>query len=204
LPDFDLFKYGDLTLVSDKGANLSGGQKTRINIARAVYSDSDIYLFDDPLSALDSDVGKEIFTELIKNYLRNKTVLIVTHALQYIPMMNKVLYMEEGKIIFYGKPEDAMNLPFFKKALTLDERKKYSEISTKQKKSKAKSLSENEDAEKDSFNNSEKIMEHLRQKEKKKDKEEIVIYKQPTKIQSFKLIFSYCGGCFFLFNIILL
>ena len=204
LPDFDLFKYGDLTLVSDKGANLSGGQKTRINIARAVYSDSDIYLFDDPLSALDSDVGKEIFTELIKNYLRNKTVLIVTHALQYIPMMNKVLYMEEGKIIFYGKPEDAMNLPFFKKALTLDERKKYSEISSKQKKSKAKSLSENEDAEKDSFNNSEKIMEHLRQKEKKKDKEEMVKYKQPTKIQSFKLIFSYCGGCFFLFNVILL
>jgi len=113
MPDFELFKLGDMTPVSDKGANLSGGQKTRINIARAVYSDSDIYLFDDPLSALDSHVGEAIFKGLIKDYLKNKTVLVVTHALQYIPMMNKVIYIDEGKIIFYGKPEDAMNLPFF-------------------------------------------------------------------------------------------
>jgi len=70
MPDFDLFKQGDLTQVSDKGANLSGGQKTRINIARAVYSDSDIYLFDDPLSALDSHVGEAIFNGLIKDYLK--------------------------------------------------------------------------------------------------------------------------------------
>jgi ABC-type multidrug transport system fused ATPase/permease subunit len=91
-PDFELFKSGDMTQISDKGSNLSGGQKTRITIARAVYSDSDIYLFDDPLSALDSHVGEFIFNGLIKEYLKNKTVLVVTHALQYIPMMSKVIY----------------------------------------------------------------------------------------------------------------
>jgi len=202
LPDFDLFKHGDLTMISDKGANLSGGQKTRINIARAVYSDSDIYLFDDPLSALDSHVGEAIFTDLIKNYLRNKTVLVVTHALQYIPMMNKVLYIDEGKIVFYGKPEDAMNLPFFKKALSLEERRKYSELSRKQRKSKGKSASEFEETEQESFSSSDIHL--MIKKTKKKEKEDLVVYKEPTKIQSFRIIFSFCGGCIFLLSVILL
>ena len=132
-PDLELFKSGDMTQVSDKGSNLSGGQKTRITIARAVYSDADIYLFDDPLSALDSHVGEAIFNGLIKDYLKKKTVLVVTHALQYIPMMNKVIYIDGGKIMFYGKPEDAMELPFFKNALSKEERRKYSELSKKKK-----------------------------------------------------------------------
>ena len=132
-PDFELFKSGDMTQVSDKGSNLSGGQKTRITIARAVYSDADIYLFDDPLSALDSHVGEAIFKGLIKEYLKKKTVLVVTHALQYIPMMKKIIYIDDGKIVFCGKPEDAMELPFFKKALTKEERNKYSELSKKKK-----------------------------------------------------------------------
>ena len=132
-PDFELFKSGDMTQVSDKGSNLSGGQKTRITIARAVYSDADIYLFDDPLSALDSHVGEAIFKGLIKEYLKNKTVLVVTHALQYIPMMKKIIFIDDGKIVFYGKPENAMELPFFKKALSKEERKKYSELSKKKK-----------------------------------------------------------------------
>ena len=202
LPDFDLFKQGDLTMISDKGANLSGGQKTRINIARAVYSDSDIYLFDDPLSALDSHVGEAIFTDLIKNYLRNKTVLVVTHALQYIPMMNKVLYMDDGKILFYGKPEDAMNLPFFKNALSLEERKKFSELSRKQGKSRGKKMKEFEETEQESFSSSDLHL--MIKKKKKKEKEDLVVYKEPTKIQSFRIIFSYCGGCIFLFCVILL
>ena len=203
MPDFDLFKQGDLTQVSDKGANLSGGQKTRINIARAVYSDSDIYLFDDPLSALDSHVGEAIFNGLIKDYLKNKTVLVVTHALQYIPMMNKVLYIDEGKIAFFGKPEDAMNLPFFKKALTLEERRKFSEISRNKKKSKKKVISEYEDTEQETFSSSEVLSFHLKnisyQKNKKKD--ETSSYKEPSKLQSFMMIFSYCGGCCFILSV---
>ena len=203
MPDFDLFKQGDLTQVSDKGANLSGGQKTRINIARAVYSDSDIYLFDDPLSALDSHVGEAIFNGLIKDYLKNKTVLVVTHALQYIPMMNKVLYIDEGKIAFFGKPEDAMNLPFFKKALTLEERRKFSEISRNKKKSKKKVISEYEDTEQETFSSSEVLSFHLKnisyQKNKKKD--ETSSYNEPSKLQSFMMIFSYCGGCCFILSV---
>ena len=204
MPDFELFKLGDMTPVSDKGANLSGGQKTRINIARAVYSDSDIYLFDDPLSALDSHVGEAIFKGLIKDYLKNKTVLVVTHALQYIPMMNKVIYIDEGKIIFYGKPEDAMNLPFFKKALTLEERRKYSELSKNKKKSKKKSISEYEDTEQESFSTDALVTVFKTFKNKKKEKIETKAYKEPSKLQSFKMIFSYCGGFFFLFNVFIL
>ena len=75
-PDFELLQNGDLTSISDKGDNLSGGQKTRLTIARAVYSDADIYLFDDPLSALDADVGKNIFEKTIKEYLKGKTVFL--------------------------------------------------------------------------------------------------------------------------------
>ena len=206
-PDFELFKSGDMTQVSDKGSNLSGGQKTRITIARAVYSDSDIYLFDDPLSALDSHVGEAIFNGLIKEYLKNKTVLVVTHALQYIPMMKKVIYIDDGKIVFCGKPEDAMELPFFKKALTKEERNKYSELSKKKKKLSSKVMSEFYDTEQEN-QNSDAFVNHLKalvkQKSiKKKEKEEIVLYKEPTKIQSFKMIFSFCGGCCFLFLIIL-
>jgi ABC-type multidrug transport system fused ATPase/permease subunit len=173
IPDFELFKSGDMTQISDKGSNLSGGQKTRITIARAVYSDSDIYLFDDPLSALDSHVGESIFNELMKDYLKSKTILVVTHALQYIPMMNKVIYIDNGKIAFFGKPEDAMELPFFKKALSLEERKKYSELSKKKKKLKAIVMSEYNDTEQENLNSDSlvnKLKTFRRQKSKKKMK----------------------------------
>ena len=204
-PDFELFKSGDMTQVSDKGSNLSGGQKTRITIARAVYSDSDIYLFDDPLSALDSHVGEYIFNGLIKEYLKNKTVLVVTHALQYIPMMNKVIHIDNGKIAFYGKPEDAMELPFFKKALSKEERKKYSELSKKKKKLRGKVMSEFYDTEQESLNSDafEKTVKKLERQRSKKIKDQTGLYKPPSKYESFKMIFSYCGGCCFFFSIIL-
>ena len=203
-PDLELFKSGDMTQISDKGSNLSGGQKTRITIARAVYSNSDIYLFDDPLSALDSHVGEAIFNGLIKDYLKNKTVLVVTHALQYIPMMNKVIYIDGGKIMFYGKPEDAMELPFFKKALSMEERRKYSEISRKKQKLSSKIISEYYDTEQE-FLNSDTFVNKLKTKErqKSKKKEELILYQEPTKFESFKMIFSFCGGCCFFMTIIL-
>ena len=129
---------------------------------------------------------------------------MVTHALQYIPMMNKVLYIDEGKIIFFGKPEDAMELPYFKKALSLEERNKYSELSKKKKKLKAIVMSEYNDTEQENLNSDtfvNKLKTYQRQRSRKKS--EKIVYKEPTKIQSFKLIFSFCGGCCFLFCIIL-
>lgn len=68
--------------VGERGLNLSGGQKQRISLARAVYSDRELYLLDDPLSALDAHVGKYIFEECFKKVLRRKTVILVTHHLQ--------------------------------------------------------------------------------------------------------------------------
>ncbi|KFD58891.1 hypothetical protein M513_00054 [Trichuris suis] len=75
---------GDLTVIGDKGTTLSGGQKARINLARAVYQDADIYLLDDPLSAVDTAVGKSIFESCLLGHLKNKTRILVTHQLQYL------------------------------------------------------------------------------------------------------------------------
>lgn len=66
--DLKLLSGGDLTEIGEKGINLSGGQKQRINLSRAVYNNSDIYLLDDPLSAVDAHVGKHIFDEVIGPY----------------------------------------------------------------------------------------------------------------------------------------
>ena len=68
--------------IGERGINLSGGQKQRISLARALYSDSDIYLLDDPLSAVDIHIGRHIFTKCIMGYLRGKSVIFVTHQLQ--------------------------------------------------------------------------------------------------------------------------
>ncbi|CAL5976192.1 Xenobiotic-transporting_ATPase / Multidrug resistance-associated protein [Hexamita inflata] len=86
LPDFEIFNAGDLTEVGGRGVTLSGGQRARISLARAIYNNADIYLLDDPLSAVDAHVGKRIWNEVILNYLKaqGKTVLIASHQTQYI------------------------------------------------------------------------------------------------------------------------
>ncbi|MED6264245.1 hypothetical protein CHARACLAT_012821 [Characodon lateralis] len=81
-PDLKILPYGDQTEIGERGLNLSGGQKQRISLARAVYSNKDIFLFDDPLSAVDAHVGKHIFEECIKKELQGKSVILVTHQLQ--------------------------------------------------------------------------------------------------------------------------
>ena len=116
--DFALLTRGDFTEIGDKGVNLSGGQKARIAIARALYSNADIYLFDDPLSALDAYVGMSIFNKVFKEYLKGKTVIVVTHALQYIPLMNQVYHMKEGKIEWAGTGEEATHKEFYTKFCT--------------------------------------------------------------------------------------
>lgn len=81
LPDFDIFTAGDLTEVGGRGVTLSGGQRARIALARAMYNDADIYLLDDPLSAVDAHVGKRIWQDAIMGYLiaQGRTVLIASH-----------------------------------------------------------------------------------------------------------------------------
>ena len=115
--DFMSLTGGDFTEIGEKGVNLSGGQKTRISIARAAYSDSEIYLFDDPLSTLDPSLRNSIFHNVIKRHLDAKTVLIATHALQFIPYMKHVIHMKNGKIDFYGTAKDAMEEDFYSEFL---------------------------------------------------------------------------------------
>ena len=79
--DMENFARGDETVIGERGVNISGGQKARISLARAVYSDADIYLLDDPLSAVDPEVAHAIFTGCIMGYLKSKLVVLVTHQL---------------------------------------------------------------------------------------------------------------------------
>jgi ATP-binding cassette subfamily C (CFTR/MRP) protein 4 len=77
--DLENFAKGDETIIGERGVNISGGQKARISLARAIYSDADIYLLDDPLSAVDPEVANAIFTECITGHLSQKLVVLVTH-----------------------------------------------------------------------------------------------------------------------------
>jgi ATP-binding cassette subfamily C (CFTR/MRP) protein 4 len=96
--DLSLFPHGDKSLVGERGMLLSGGQKARISLARAVYREADIYLLDDPLSAVDAHVANQIFYGCIRDYLKDKYVILVTHQIQFLRDMDKVLLLEKGKI----------------------------------------------------------------------------------------------------------
>ncbi|XP_071243709.1 ATP-binding cassette sub-family C member 4-like isoform X2 [Salvelinus alpinus] len=100
--DMELLPDGDLTLIGDRGATLSGGQKARVNLARAVYQDADIYLLDDPLSAVDAEVGRHLFEQCICGILKNKPRILVTHQLQYLQAANQILVLKEGHMVARG------------------------------------------------------------------------------------------------------
>lgn len=100
--DFEQFPYGDKTVVGDRGVSLSGGQRARINLARAVYKKADIYLLDDPLSAVDSHVGKHLFEDCIVGFLKNKTRILITHQLQYLNILDHIVMLESGNVIAEG------------------------------------------------------------------------------------------------------
>lgn len=68
--DMEILPHGDATILGERGSGLSGGQRARINLARAIYREADIYLLDDPLSAVDTHVGKHIFEKCVRDYLK--------------------------------------------------------------------------------------------------------------------------------------
>lgn len=98
LDDFRLFSNGDCTLVGERGTSLSGGQKARISLARALYIDADIYLLDDPLSAVDTLVGRHLFDRAICSFLNGKIRVLVTHQLQYLEAVDKILVLKEVRL----------------------------------------------------------------------------------------------------------
>uniref|UniRef100_A0A8C3DMH5 Multidrug resistance-associated protein 4 n=1 Tax=Corvus moneduloides TaxID=1196302 RepID=A0A8C3DMH5_CORMO len=99
---WNCYANGDLTVIGDRGATLSGGQKARVNLARAVYQDADIYLLDDPLSAVDAEVGRHLFEKCICQALHQKISVLVTHQLQYLRAANQILILKDGKMVGKG------------------------------------------------------------------------------------------------------
>ncbi|KAL5574201.1 hypothetical protein UlMin_023798 [Ulmus minor] len=108
LKDFELFSGGDLTEIGERGINMSGGQKQRIQIARAVYEDADIYMLDDPFSAVDAHTGTQLFEECLMGILREKTILYVTHQVEFLPAADLILVMQNGKIAQEGTFEELL------------------------------------------------------------------------------------------------
>lgn len=106
--DFNIMPAGDSTEIGEKGINLSGGQKQRISMARAVYADQDIYLLDDPLSAVDAHVGKSMFDQVIgpNGILKNKTRVFVTNSLSFLPQVDSIIMLENGSVAESGSFEE--------------------------------------------------------------------------------------------------
>ncbi|NWR31854.1 MRP3 protein, partial [Tachuris rubrigastra] len=108
--DLEVLPGGDQTEIGEKGINLSGGQRQRVSLARAVYSGSDIYLLDDPLSAVDSHVAKHIFDKVIgpDGVLKGKTRILVTHGISFLPQVDHIVVLVDGKISEMGSYQDLL------------------------------------------------------------------------------------------------
>ena len=104
--DLELMDAGDATEIGEKGVNLSGGQRQRLSIARAVYADADVYLFDDPLSALDAKVAREVYDMCIRGHLKGKTIVLVTNRVEFVAGADKILLMSDQKILCQGKYDE--------------------------------------------------------------------------------------------------
>ena len=126
--DFQRFPNGDQTVVGERGAVLSGGQRARVSLARAVYVDADLYLLDDPLSAVDFKVGRHIFEKCIKGLLGEKTRLLNSHQEQHMQDADLVIVLHKGRVLGMGtfaklQRKGILNStidPLYKNALTVN------------------------------------------------------------------------------------
>ncbi|KAF6018306.1 hypothetical protein EB796_023392 [Bugula neritina] len=111
ISDFEMLPKGDKSMIGEKGINLSGGQKQRISLARAVYNDADIYLLDDPLSAVDAHVGKHIFDNVIgpSGLLNGKTRIMVTHGIHWLPEVDEIYIITAGRMSEHGTYESLLS-----------------------------------------------------------------------------------------------
>ncbi|CAI0545433.1 unnamed protein product [Linum tenue] len=107
--DLELLPGGDLTEIGERGVNISGGQKQRVSMARAVYADSDVYIFDDPLSALDAHVARQVFDKCIRGELSKKTRVLVTNQLHFLSQVDKIILVHEGTVQEEGTFEELSN-----------------------------------------------------------------------------------------------
>ncbi|EAY73978.1 hypothetical protein OsI_01862 [Oryza sativa Indica Group] len=106
--DLEMMEFGDQTEIGERGINLSGGQKQRIQLARAVYQDADVYLLDDVFSAVDAHTGYDIFRDCVRGALRDKTVLLVTHQLDFLRNAHAIYVMRDGAVAQSGRYHDLL------------------------------------------------------------------------------------------------
>jgi ABC-type multidrug transport system fused ATPase/permease subunit len=106
--DFRNLVNGDRTEIGERGINLTLGQRHRISLARAAYSNTDIIFIDESLSVMDSRVSKHIFKEVLQEFLQDRAIVFVTNQLQYLPKCNHIIVMKSGKIIEQGSYEELM------------------------------------------------------------------------------------------------
>ncbi|KAN0055185.1 hypothetical protein ACTA71_008282 [Dictyostelium dimigraforme] len=198
--DIELFPQGDLVEIGERGINLSGGQKQRVSIARAVYSDADVYILDDPLSAVDSHVGKHLFHKCFKGILSNKTVILVANQLNYLPFADYTVVLKSGEIVERGTYQELINAKL--EFATLLQEYGVDE--------NAKADEDSDDDDEGEQNNSkqEKVENKLEEKPKKSDKDGTLISEEETEQGAVagRVYWKYItagGGLLFLFAIVL-
>ncbi|XP_026483482.2 probable multidrug resistance-associated protein lethal(2)03659 [Vanessa tameamea] len=141
--DLDILPHGDKTVVGERGASLSGGQRARISLARCVYQQADVYLLDDPLAAVDAKVAQAIYEDCIRGFLREKGSLLVTHHVQYAQRADNVCVMRAGRIVAQGTYHELKNgVAEFEKLIEMTE--KVEEEKQKKKYEKQESLEHNQ------------------------------------------------------------
>ncbi|XP_052478820.1 ABC transporter C family member 8-like isoform X2 [Gossypium raimondii] len=106
--DINTFDHGDLTEIGQRGINMSGGQKQRIQLARAIYNDADIYLLDDPFSAVDAHTASVLFNDCVMTALAKKTVVLATHQVEFLSEVDRILVMDGGQITQSGSYEELL------------------------------------------------------------------------------------------------
>ena len=120
--DLEILPAGDQTEIGEKGINLSGGQKARVSLARAVYSDCDIIMMDDPISALDANVRKKIFKQVFQGMLKDKTRILVTHAIDFLHLSDKIIVLKNGKVQAYGTYDELQSNPHLQGILSINKK----------------------------------------------------------------------------------
>uniref|UniRef100_A0A671QBI8 Multidrug resistance-associated protein 7-like n=1 Tax=Sinocyclocheilus anshuiensis TaxID=1608454 RepID=A0A671QBI8_9TELE len=108
--DLNILPGGDQTEVGENGVTLSGGQKSCLALARAVYMDKEIYLLDDPLAAVDADVAHHLMEKCILGILKNKTRILCTHRIEFVDKADVVVLMDNGLIVKTGTPKEVLSL----------------------------------------------------------------------------------------------
>ena len=144
--DFEKLSEGDGTIVNSTCANISEGQKIRISLARCLYQNSDIYLIDDIFSTLDNNISQKIFENVFCNYLKNKTRILVISKKSFLPFVDKIIYLEKGKITFFGNYEQFKEFnKDFEEIKDEEENKEKEEEEKENKEIKRKKTNENDE-----------------------------------------------------------